>query len=258
MLQGCDQGEWSLPSEVLEARDAAARVAAALARVPEVTPLHDLRATAVQTARSLSDPTEVDLSAVLDHSHGVDRSDTLISVLRSARGEADGDLTELIRERRDTIIAEHLRPAGEAAWSAIAESVQQLGDLDVKDATGLVQANSKVRRAWLDIGELANRYHKIREVLERLQLHVGDQPRHDQFGDHAEFERGLCCIVGPGWRSAPMAERRQMPWPAEPRARLTWIVRNGHQPWFPTTAERDRSWLNAHRAEHDQAQHQQY
>lgn len=95
--------------------------------------------------------------------------------------------------------------------------------------------------------------------MSRLALHAGGtQPEHDQNGDHAEFERGLCQIVGNNWRGLPTMPKRTMPWPQnDSRGRLVWLVRQGHQPWFPTIAERDATWMDTHQEGYEAMQQQQ-
>ena len=253
-----DHGEWELPAAVSEARITLARVTEALSRVVEPPPLQQLKDEVVRATMNVENPLDADLTSLLDHARLRNERDTRVAVLQEAQQRADMQLSAAVYDNCDRIIVQCLRPAGEATWAEISKDARLLGDLDGEDMNGLLRAGAKVRQAWLNLGELAAKYYRVRAAMERLLLHAGDSPQHDIYADHGEFRRGLCTIIGPNWRSAPMAEKRKLSWPTEDRARLVWLARNGHEPWFPTTAERDEAWMAAHHAEHDRAQHQQY
>lgn len=253
-----DRGEWQLPTAVTQARTILAKVSEALDKVAEPRPVQDVQDEAVQAALASADPADIDLSALLDHRRLREESDTRTAVLRQAQQRADSALATTMRDSCDQIITECLRPSGQATWEEITRATRSLGDLDTSDTNGLLRAGAKTRAAFLELGELTARYHRIREAMERLLLHAGEPPQHDIHGDHGEFRVGLCSILGSNWRAAPMSEKRQLPWPADAKARLVWLVRNGHEPWFATTEQRDEAWLTAHRAEREKMQHQQY
>lgn len=258
LFDPADRGEWELPTPVTEARTVLAKVTEALAKVVEPGPVQEVNDEAVQAALNSADPLDIDLTALLDHSRLREESDTRIAVLREAQQRADTALATAMRDNCDRIIVKCLRPPGEAVWSEITRATRSLGDLNTSDTSGLLRAGAKTRAAFLELDELTTRYHRIREAMERLLLHAGEPPQHDIHGDHGEFQVGLCRILGTNWRAAPMSEKRKLPWPTDPKARLVWLARNGHQPWFATTEQRDEAWLTAHRAEQERMQHQQY
>jgi hypothetical protein len=257
LFEPCDVGEWSLPEPVMQARSTATRVTAALGRVPTLHSAQVPFTSAVAAALAAEHPHTIDVSGIVGHARTVEENDALVAVLRIAGERAEADLSVAVSENRDAMIERHLRPAGQKLWGEITKTVRALGDIEISDTDALLRASSQVRQAWLSLDGMAGKYVRIRQAVEQLLLHTGDQPEHDTFGDHSEFRQGLCVLVGSNWRSAPMAERRVMPWPTDPRHRLVWLVRNFPDPWWPTTEERDQVWLIAHREQHERMQNQQ-
>lgn len=246
-----ERGELDLPAEVRDAHATLARVTAALTGLPVPRAAGDLFADAVTTTLRADDPAAVDLSMVVGHAEIRRAHDVRVRVLRRAVELAAQDVTDSIVENADTIITAHIAPAGDALWDEIMTAVKALGDVEIASADEMLRAPDRARKAYLALGDLAAQYDRLRSAL-------GDVPaaavQHDTGGDHATFRGGLCTVVGRGWRTTPIFPAARMPWPDDPRGRLVWFARQGHRPWWPTPAQRDEAWMEAHREQHEQQQ----
>ncbi|MDQ3762605.1 MAG: hypothetical protein M3460_13345 [Actinomycetota bacterium] len=251
-----DRGELALPSSVVEARVVVHRLEKALDSLPVVVAPQVPRDAAVQAALASVEPEMVDVQPVLDLDRQRAEVDQRREVLQRAWSIADARLASVLGATRDEVIVDFVRPAGRRLWSEVRKAVAVLGDLDTSCVDVMLGAPDKVRRAYMEMDSLAARYVRLRSAWSPLP--GGQDVEHDSDGDHAEFEQGLCRVIGPGWRGQAMAPHRpKPPWPDDQRGRLIWLVRHGHEPWWPTPAERDQAWLEAHRKQYERMQTQQ-
>lgn len=257
LFEPATRGEWTLPPQLIEARAVLARVSDALASVQEPPSPEEPLSAAVRATLAADDPSTVDLSSVLSHPQRVAEYDARVSTLRTAQQQADAELSGLLSDCYSEIIA-YVRAAAEQLWSKITETVATLGDVDTTDSNTLLRSPDRVRKAWLLLEDLAAKYGRTRQAIDRLQLHAGISLEHDVQGDHGEFQAGLCTVIGPQWRPSPVSPAPRRPWPDnDPRGRLVWLVRHDLRPWWPTVSQRDQAWLACHREGYEAMQQQQ-
>lgn len=239
------RGEWSLPPQLVEARAVLTRVSEALASVEEPPPPQQPLDRAVTAALTAEHPGNVDVSGVVSHQWLVAERDARVQVLTTAQQRAEAELNGLLTDHCDDVIA-HVRQAGEQLWTEITKRVADRGDIDTADSNALLRSSDRVRKSWLLLEDLAAKYGRTRQAIDRVQSHAHSHPEHDVEADHSEFEAGLCTIIGPTWRPSPISPVPQRPWPADSRSRLVWLIRAGIHPWWPTASQRDEAWMAAH------------
>lgn len=249
LLLPADRNEITLPQAVLTARAVLVRVDAALSTLTAPPAPQDVFDTTVAAALSTDQPDTLDVSAILDHTRQQGEHEARLAVLRTAHDRADTTFRSTIDGAAETIVVDHIRPAGTELWGRITASVKALGNVEITSADAMLRASDRARKAYLTLSELAASYGRLRAAL--AELLRDDPPEHDTLGDHAEFHAGLCTVVGRGWRTTPSSPAPQMPWPADDRGRLVWIARHHHTPWWPTPTERDGAWMELHREAHD-------
>ncbi|HVL86200.1 MAG TPA: hypothetical protein VM367_18190 [Pseudonocardia sp.] len=252
LLVAADRDKLSLPPDVAAARMVLDRVTAALPQLTAPPPPQTVLDAAVDAALNSTDPAALNVDAVIDQERRQREHDTRVRVLRAARERADEQLRDTIADSTDVIVADHVRPTGEHLWQQIRAAVEALGDVEISNPDALLAAPDKARRAYLALDSLAARYTRLRTVLSEL-LRDAPGPEHDVTGDHAEFRVGLCAIW-PDHRRSPSLAAATPPWPEDGRGRLVWLVRGGHEPWWPLVAERDAAWLTCHREAHEHTQ----
>jgi len=246
-------GEFDLPVEVAAARAALDRFSAAFGtRPPPPPPGHAFHA-AVATTLTADDPAGVDLSAIATETAQREQWDLRTRILRAAEQDAVQDLDAAVTDNANAII-ECVSTAGTALWREIIESVRALGDVEISSSDALLRANAKVRSNWLDLDGLAAKYIRLRTALGDVPQPM---PEHDVHGDHSEFPAGLCTVAGAAWRGMPSSPAPRMPWPDDPRGKIVWMVRNGHEPWFATAEQRDNAWMSTHRDVYEAMQERQ-
>ncbi|MER5263077.1 hypothetical protein ABTZ99_13510 [Actinosynnema sp. NPDC002837] len=248
LLEAAPTRRWTLPSAVADAYRTTVRLSEALAHLDQpVYPWEDH----VEAALASKTPAKLDVSGLVDHDRAEREYLARAEVLTAAAKRADDTLSKAVDGQRDRIIREFLAPAGGRLWVDIVAAVNDLGEgpppgagADVR-AKWALQAGERERAAYARLDDetgLAREYVELRTAWSMV---VGPDPEHDYSGDHAEFEAGLCTVWpgrSRGWVSAPTTP----PWPDNTRDRLVWLVRNGHEPWWPTRAEQDAAWRAVH------------
>lgn len=236
-----DAGEWTLPPDVLKARDVHARILSAIGSQPPAPP--DPHGRLVAAALTADDPVGLDVSPLLDHHRATTERDRRLQVLRTALDRAAENLGQAVGDSSHAIIAEHLTPALTKLWTEITKAVRALGGLDPADITAMLNAPDKTRQAYLALDFLAARYGRLRAAWSRVPVETCE---HDVRGEHAEFEAGLYSVWPEGKRVSHLPAATP-PWPTNDggKGRLIWLVRAGAVPWLPTPQQRDDAWKHA-------------
>lgn len=252
LFDPADNNEWTLPDAVTTARTVHARLMTAINSYPAAPP--DPRPALVTAALGADDPGSLDVSPLLDHQRITAERDRRLQVLREALNHAADDLVNSVRDGADTIITDHLAPAGTELWTAITNAVHALDDLDPSNTVALLNAPDRVRLAYLALDDLTAKYNRLSEAWGRLPV---EAVQHDDRADHAEFAAGLC-TVWPDSKRMVTAPAATPPWPTGDggKGRLVWLVRAGAVPWWPTPQQRDEAWMTVHKEGYEQMQEQ--
>lgn len=158
-------------------------------------------------------------------------------VLLLARERAEARLVAAVFGRADEIISTSLRNAHAEVIERATKCNERLEDYPELEPDPLVimAAPEPVRKAWLEMQELAKRYVAIRSArLVWTTASSMDGSADD--GGHAEFKQAA--RIWPNWRPSS----GDQPWPTgSAAAKLRWIVLNAEQvaPWLPTPSEQD-------------------
>ena len=158
--------------------------------------------------------------------------------LQTARDHAADRLVSAVRATADETITDHLRPAHD---DVLEQARAAVADLDGHPPVPveLINASAKVRKAYGRLGELAHRLDLIRRARSTIIGITGQTANHDVNGLFAAFANPLVF-----WGGQPPPFGARIPAPADPVARLAWLVTDAApaEAWLPTLAEADAAW----------------
>jgi len=249
LFAGRDAGHYTLPEEVLAARERVDTFARATWPVPSWP---DALAALQEAVRAVAtgvplDPRAVEAAVAANAGHDVFGTHIPLA-RRLAAEELAEDLDLVVADRQEQIIVDHLRPAlaetmqtVEAAAKAAPPEVLLAGD------TLLLSAKEPVRKAALALDGAAIRYHAIRTGFGVLRQ-LGDRPERDAADYFSEIQN--LNELWPGHRSK-VPEHRP-PWPTDPRGRMLWLHTAGATPWLPLASEQDALFMTTYGDEAEQ------
>ncbi|MFD1366931.1 hypothetical protein [Actinoplanes sichuanensis] len=239
LFDGADTGLYTLPAELLAARDGLVRLSAELA----VAPPSDRGADQARYVTALMDaatageplPTLDELTAADRRNRQYDRRSEL---LVEAIDRADSALELLVNDLGDRIIRDHLAPVVDDIMKGVTAAAGALPDDTSADT--ILRASDKARKAWLGLDDLAARYEAVRAAA--VSVRRNTPAEWDHRGDFSELHNfheltaGLNIQIG-GPR----------PWPTKTSDRLLWYARNNGRVWMPTVAEQDARYREVHK-----------
>lgn len=253
LFAGHDAGIYTLPDELLAARDAASRLdkmAPPDAPEPEVV-IDEL--VAATLAAAATDAELPDCSGVSAARHQRQITEDAGQVWRYAREQAAGRVTSTVHGGAATILVKHLQPAHTAVvkelGAAFAAS-RQYGS-----PSELLLAPPKVRQAAASIDALCEQYEAIRAGRGDLTWTVNYRATEDDDGEFGEIRNADELWTRPQHRN--LGNASSPPWPtSSTRTKLEWLLRHGAEPWLPTPTEQDTKWREVYAAELAAAENQ--
>lgn len=241
VLSGADQGYYSLPAAVVDARVALARLQAAAPPVPSVTPGSAARAltTALLAAAGTPKPSWPSADAVVEERRAEEASAAWRAAHQQAEEIAAGAVVALVFDLADELLTEHLRPALTEVLAAVGEQTAAFAPVAEFTDAQLLAAESKYRDAALAIDREIQRLDAVRRAQGVLS---GGRCVQDVDGAFSELSNPLE-VWGARWGGRH--QHAYVPWPTGPRQRLAWLASSNAKPWMPTPAERDQAWAAA-------------
>lgn len=154
-------------------------------------------------------------------------------VLRRAIEAAQHQAASAVSDGAAGILSEHLRPAFDELMKELVKLGAKLADTPLNTAI-LIASPEPVRRAWLRLQGLSDRYFALRAAQRVLRVWL---PTKDTNGVFAEY-RNLP-EIWPGFQLG--LNRPQPPWPGDGREFMTWLATSPARPWLPTPQEQDEA-----------------
>ena len=218
LIEGADAHLYTLPADILTARDGIVRLAAELDQPAplDATAVENRYVTALVDA-ALAATDLPDASGVLDADRELAAYGRRAALLQRAIEQADAAFDSLIAGLSDTVIHDHLGPAVAEVMLGIVAAAQALPE-DISAET-ILRASDKARKAWLSLDDLAARYDAIRRGATPLRLrtpaewdHRGERERegrdrpepprpHPEASVRSEWRRRA---ARPGHRAVPV------------------------------------------------------
>ena len=235
-----DAGHFDLPSELLNRRDAEARMIAA-ARDVDLA----LRNANPAAVRSRIVAAIVDAAGNGELPKGyvepfLTEQDKLrrLSAEQSILAEARTQLTErtpyVAMRLSETILSDYLRPAMEAALEPVREGAVVASRVPWSDSRALVRAEAEVREYHELVAVAAEKYRAIRDAQWRVKALAG-QPSDDAFRIFGELRN--MPEIWPQRGSWVQTIRGEAPWPEDGLERMVWLVTSPAVVWMPTAGE---------------------
>lgn len=253
LFAGHDAGIYSLPDELLAARDVATRLdkmAPPDAPEPEVV-IDELVAATLSAAAT--DAELPDCSGVSAARHQRQITEDAGQVWRYASEQAAQRVTSTVHSGAARILVEHLQPAYAAVTEGLAAAfaaTRQYGS-----PSELLLAPPKVRQAAASIDALCEKYEAIRGGRGDLIWSVNYRATDDEDGEFAEVANADELRPRPQHRN--LGNASSPPWPtSSTRTKLEWLLRHGAELWLPSPIEQDTKWREVYAEELAAAENQ--
>ena len=244
---------YTLPAELIAARDAAARLdKMAPPDAPDPEDVTDELVAATLSAAA-TDAGFPDCSGVAEARHQRQITEDAGQVWRYASEQAAGRVTSTVHAGAEVILTKHLQPAYAAVvkeLTAAFAATRQYGS-----PSELLLAPPKVRQAAASIDALCEQYEAIRGGRGDLEWTVSYRSTDDADGEFGEIRNANDLWVRPQHRNVGNAS--SPPWPTtSTRSKLEWLLNHGATVWLPTPTEQDTKWREVYAAELAAAENQ--
>ncbi len=242
LFAGHADGQWTLPKNLIAARDRLARVdelnTAAYAESPE-SPDNVRESLAAQIAAG----GDVDLSPIEDAQRAVSAHMERGKMLARARDIANDALMRTLHDSARVLITEHLRPVHNKLIGQMRRDFAALAHIpDDAPMSVILTAPESVRAAAIRIDAAVPRYDLIRQAYEKARRlgHPAESPDGcGWFNEIRNMEE-----VWPEIAGMRIPTQSEIPWPMNgSRSRLAWMFRNGAELWIPTADEQAQRWM---------------
>lgn len=253
LFAGHDAGIYTLPDELLAARDVATRLDK-LAPRDATDPEHVIDDLVAATlAAAATDAGLPDCSGIAEARQQRQITEDAGQVWRYASEQAAQRVTSTVHSGAARIMVEHLQPAYAAVTEGLAAAFaasRQYGS-----PSELLLAPPKVRQAAASIDALCEKYEAIRGGRGDLIWSVNYRATDDEDGEFAEVANANELWVRP--RNRNLGNASSPPWPtSSTRAKLEWLLSHGAELWLPSPIEQDTKWREVYAEELAAAENQ--
>lgn len=232
LYQGYDAGHYTLPDDVVKARETYRGVEAMPWPKPPRNAWETIQDVTVATVDAVHNGTKLPDLDLIEQARAAERR------YQDAVDLADGCLTlaaqrarQTLREQSMAIITEHLRPALAQTWQAYKDAHRTLTEHGETEPRRLLSAPAKVRKASDTCDLMADRYEAI--AYARTQMHT---------------VLGVTCPDDPRGKYTMLRNYHQLfpvrlatgnpPWSGlSTRHYLDWMAQHGGELWMPTPDE---------------------
>ncbi len=241
LFGGHDDGQWSLPDDLLAARSRYLRVAQLHADAFGATPenLHDLLD---RLAGQVAAGADVDLAPLHAAQQGTTDHIEREALLRRAKEIAVNDLLRELNDTARAVVADHLQPAYAELVEKLRRDFATITDIP-SDApmSVILTAPKPVRDAAVRIDAAVARYDTLRQaydVARRLGYPGEPADVYNWFYEVKNME-----TVWPEITGRMAVDPNNPPWPTtSTRAKLAWLFAHGAELWAPTAEEQAERW----------------
>ncbi|MEU6312376.1 hypothetical protein [Streptomyces sp. NPDC047014] len=240
IFDGYDAGAYTLPDELVHARDTHRKVHAQPYPEPPERPgvvierLMQEVVAALHDGTDLPDLKQIEAARVVEQTH-----QDAVDIMAGCEVLAAQRVRAQLQECGMAIITDHLKPAHEETWTGFKAAWRILQEYGKTEPRHLLAAPPKVRKASDTCDQLAERYTHItaaRTALTILGLGCSDDPRgkYSAIRNYHELSPSRLAMGRPPWQGLSI------------RHFLGWHTENGGQLWMPTPAEqKDQVWAEA-------------
>lgn len=232
LYEGYDAGHYTLPAEVLKARETYRGVEAMPWPKPPRNAWETVQDVTVETVDAIHNGTKLpDVQRIEDARQAEriyqDALDMMTGCLDLAAQRAE----QTLREHSMAILTDHLRPAHDDTWETYRAAHRTLQEYGETEPRRLLSAPSKVRKASDTCDLMADRYEAIRDGASDLRIKCGlqcaDDPRNKYAAvrNYHQLQPSRMALARPAWHG--MSTRHY----------LDWMAQHGGQLWLPTPDE---------------------
>lgn len=228
LFRGHDAGAYTLPAELLAARDTFVKVAAMPFPTPPRNAWETVQDVAVATVDAvhhgtqLPDPAQIEAARAAERVHQ-DVLDMMDLCMRTAAGRVTTAL------HVDEVILDHLAPAHDETWQTFKDAHRVLVEHGETEHRRLLTAPTKVRKAADTVDQAVERYILVRAGRSALttRMPCPDDPagKYAAVRNYHEMHPTRMAMVRTAWHGL------------DSRRFLAWMADHGGQLWMPTTAQ---------------------
>lgn len=243
LFDGQADGQWTLPEQITEARDALRRVQDLIEELPpppdHPTTVRDRLAFQVAAGADLNGtPVHEARQALANHE---DR----VALLRAAREVANQRLATALGEHASRTLTEHLAPAFDSLVDSLRRDFTTARHVDSVSPPAVVLSQPKnVRDAIIRIDGSVGRYAVLRDAFNVVRRLAGEETA-DGMGYFAEVRDAE--TVWPELAQSATQTRYapgRPPWMLDStRDRLAWMFAHGAEPWMPTAQQQTDRYM---------------
>ncbi|MEV3988258.1 hypothetical protein AB0J57_05065 [Streptomyces sp. NPDC049837] len=235
LFDGYDAGYYSLPAEVIKARDTHAAIVAQPYPEPPESVVAVIERLAVETVDAVHAGTELPDVAQIGAARAAELQHQDVSVMLGyCKDIAVKRVQSAVHAHGLAAITDHLKPAHDETWQSFRRAWQTLLEHGQTEPRHLLAAPAKVRKASDTCDQLAERYvaiHTARGALARAGFTCPDDPngKYVAIRNYHQLSPSRMAMARPPWFGL---NTRQF---------LGWHATNGGQLWLPAPDEQKQA-----------------
>ncbi|MFG2130496.1 hypothetical protein ACGFNV_22140 [Streptomyces sp. NPDC048751] len=236
LFTGHDNGHYSLPDDVIKARDTHTAAVAMPYPQPPRNSWETVQDVAVATADALRDGTDLPDVALIEQARQAERIYQDAVDMMGAVLETTGNrVKSALRTHAPAILTGSLRPALDETWKAYKDAHRILAEHGDHEPRRLLNAPAKVRKASDTCDQLAARYEAIAAARGDLWITLAIRCEADPNGKYTLI-RNYHELHATRWANV------RTPWHGlTTRQYLDYMAANGGQLWLPTPDEQAKA-----------------
>lgn len=239
LYAGHDAGHYTLPEDVLKARETYRGVEAMPWPKPPRNPWETVADVATETVDAIHNGTKLPDVQRIEQARAAERIyQDALDMMGACLDLASQRAETTLREHSMGILTDHLRPAHDQTWQSYRDAHRTLQEYGETEPRRLLSAPSKVRKASDTCDLMADRYAAIREAYGDLRIRCGLACPDDPNGKYAairnyhQLSPSRLAMARPPWHA--MSTRHY----------LDWMAEHGGQLWMPTPDEQRQALLD--------------
>ncbi|HET9383109.1 MAG TPA: hypothetical protein VFP69_20085 [Streptomyces sp.] len=236
LYTGHDNGHYTLPDDVVKARDTHVAAAAMPWPEPPRNAWQTVQDVAVATADALHDGTKLPDVAAIEQARQAERIyQDALDMMGAVLETTSSRVKSALRTHAPAILTACLRPALDETWTAYKDAHAVLIQHGQTEPRHLLDAPAKVHKASDTCDQLAARYEAIAAARGEMWLQLGIRCDADPTGKYTLL-RNHHALHPTRWANA------RTPWHGlSTRQYLNWMAQHGGQLWMPTPQEQSKA-----------------
>ncbi|MBZ9638011.1 hypothetical protein [Streptomyces sp. PSKA30] len=232
LYDGYDAGHYTLPDDVVKARDTYRGIEAMPWPKPPRNAWETVQDVATATVDAIHNGTKLPDVQAIEQARQAERIyQDALDMMGACLDLAAQRARTTLGDNALPIITSHLRPAHDQTWQTYQDAHRTLQEYGEHEPRRLLSAPAKVRKASDTCDQMAERYTAIREAYTDLRIRCGLQCADDPTGKYTAV-RNHHELHPTRWANA------RTPWHGlTTRHYLDWMTDHGGQLWLPTPDE---------------------